>query len=292
MDLIERLYFQIGEKIRTGRERSQLTQEDLARKVGLTRTSITNIEKGQQRVQVHTLYTIAEFLDISIYELLPLNSLNKPSNFSKLLPKDILPQEREWVANILQFNSNDKKKKFERILDLATNFDPLIFLTNAKVKEAPVPVERIASLYGIHLRYMPFKGSMAGLAYAAQDMKVIGINSNHETPKQRFIIAHELGHLVQFRNEGHDDPRLQLDRNTSPLRYKNIDKHAYANEVNVNDFASKLLIPFGMLKDDLGNKDIEPENEEMIARLASKYEVPPPVIYYRLIKVIDEGLKE
>lgn len=291
MDPAERLYSQIGEKIRTGREHSQLTQEDLARKVGLTRTSITNIEKGQQRVQVHTLYTIAEFLGISIYDLLPPRGSGKFTNISKLMPKDILPHEREWIAEILNFDSNDERKKSEKVLDLDSSIQVRDLLKNARVKEPPVPIERVVMQCGIHLRYLPYKGTMAGLAYTSPAMKVIGVNSNQEPYRKRLIIAHALGHLVQFGKEGLDEPKLQLDRNISPLRYEK-DKHAYNAEVDANDFASKLLIPIGMLKDDLGNKEIEPENGEMIEHLSSRYEVPLPAIYYRLIKVIDDGVKE
>lgn len=49
----------------------EMTQEELGRQVGLTRTSITNIERGRQRVQVHTLYAIAGALRVQPAELLP-----------------------------------------------------------------------------------------------------------------------------------------------------------------------------------------------------------------------------
>ncbi len=48
-----------------------LSQEDLATKVGLTRVSVTNIENGKHRVQIHTLYAIALALEVSLSELLP-----------------------------------------------------------------------------------------------------------------------------------------------------------------------------------------------------------------------------
>ena len=48
-----------------------LSQEDLATKVGLTRVSVTNIENGKHRIQVHTLYAIARTLEVPIGELLP-----------------------------------------------------------------------------------------------------------------------------------------------------------------------------------------------------------------------------
>lgn len=61
----------IGSRIQLLRKEQGLTQEFLAAQVGLTRTSITNLESGKQRVNLETLYDIAEWLDVEIYDLLP-----------------------------------------------------------------------------------------------------------------------------------------------------------------------------------------------------------------------------
>src|SRR5260370_37293220 len=53
------LYVAIGGRIRAARERVGLTQEALGELVGLGRTSITNIERGRQRMTVHTLLGLA-----------------------------------------------------------------------------------------------------------------------------------------------------------------------------------------------------------------------------------------
>ncbi|WFU80746.1 helix-turn-helix transcriptional regulator [Bradyrhizobium sp. CIAT3101] len=48
-----------------------MTQEELARRVQLSRASITNIEKGRQRVLLHQLIEIADALDAKPSELMP-----------------------------------------------------------------------------------------------------------------------------------------------------------------------------------------------------------------------------
>ena len=48
-----------------------MTQERLGTLVGLSRTSITNIEKGRQHVPLHQLYRIADALDVTPTMLLP-----------------------------------------------------------------------------------------------------------------------------------------------------------------------------------------------------------------------------
>jgi transcriptional regulator with XRE-family HTH domain len=65
-----RLYSAVGLQIREIRIEKGITQEALAKKVKLTRTSLTNIEKGRQKLLLHTLMDIASALDAPAAELL------------------------------------------------------------------------------------------------------------------------------------------------------------------------------------------------------------------------------
>jgi transcriptional regulator with XRE-family HTH domain len=71
-----RLYQALGERLKALREsqqstRGKVTQAKLAEEVGLERTSITNIERGNQKVPLHVLYRICEALQVPISEVLP-----------------------------------------------------------------------------------------------------------------------------------------------------------------------------------------------------------------------------
>ena len=48
-----------------------MTQEALASEIGLSRTSIVNIERGRQQLLLHTLAQISAALSISLQDLLP-----------------------------------------------------------------------------------------------------------------------------------------------------------------------------------------------------------------------------
>ena len=63
-------YAAVGRLIAQARV-GRLTQEALARKAALTRTSIINIEKGRQQILLHTLVDIARALDVPLTDLLP-----------------------------------------------------------------------------------------------------------------------------------------------------------------------------------------------------------------------------
>lgn len=71
MPEIESIYATIGHAIQSERDALGFSQSDLAQELGLTRTSVTNIEAGRQRLQVHTLYRIACALAIPVTALLP-----------------------------------------------------------------------------------------------------------------------------------------------------------------------------------------------------------------------------
>lgn len=58
----ERIYKQIGLSIRYFREQRGWSQQELANKVKLTRTSICNIEAGRQRILLHDVLTFTKAL--------------------------------------------------------------------------------------------------------------------------------------------------------------------------------------------------------------------------------------
>lgn len=63
-------YKQVGQNIRLRRPKN-LSQEALGSAVGLTRTSISNIESGRQKMLLHTLIDIADALKVEASMLLP-----------------------------------------------------------------------------------------------------------------------------------------------------------------------------------------------------------------------------
>ena len=64
-------YQQLGENIRRCRKQSKLSQDTLAKLIGLTRTSLTNIENGRQHPPLHTFCALVEKLKVDFSELLP-----------------------------------------------------------------------------------------------------------------------------------------------------------------------------------------------------------------------------
>ena len=81
-DKKEQFYGCLGKKITKLRQASAMTQQELASAIGLTRTSITNIEKGRQPVFTHVLWQIGNVLGVDDINLF-LNEINIDSTFSE-----------------------------------------------------------------------------------------------------------------------------------------------------------------------------------------------------------------
>lgn len=70
MRQIEPVYRQLGAKIESIRTTLGWKQDDLAKKVGLTRTSIVNIEGGRQRILLHDVERFAKAFQVEAKILL------------------------------------------------------------------------------------------------------------------------------------------------------------------------------------------------------------------------------
>lgn len=64
-------YVEVGRRIANQRVRLNKTQDQLAEAVDLSRTSLTNIERGKHGVMAHTLHRLADELRVSASDLLP-----------------------------------------------------------------------------------------------------------------------------------------------------------------------------------------------------------------------------
>lgn len=103
---LENFYAGLGQRIREERIRHGLTQKDLADKVDLTRTSVTNIELGRQKLLVHTLIEIAEALDLDPGTLLPQESSQEGHDLEEENLENALQKrpadERKWIQSALE----------------------------------------------------------------------------------------------------------------------------------------------------------------------------------------------
>lgn len=73
-------YKELGKRVSRARKARKLSQEKLAKHLGLSRTSVTNIEKGRQPVDVDVLVKIANQLRADLLDLIPEGAILKPAD--------------------------------------------------------------------------------------------------------------------------------------------------------------------------------------------------------------------
>lgn len=76
-----------------------MSQAALAERVGLSRTSVTNIEKGRQRIPFDVLFSLADALKVDAKSLVPASNPATPPDLEEKLPKD--EAERRAVQQVV-----------------------------------------------------------------------------------------------------------------------------------------------------------------------------------------------
>jgi transcriptional regulator with XRE-family HTH domain len=68
---MEPFYREFGDRLRRARMAKGVSQAAVAPGVGLSRTSVANIERGRQRLSLHLLMEFARVLEVEPCDLLP-----------------------------------------------------------------------------------------------------------------------------------------------------------------------------------------------------------------------------
>lgn len=67
----QQVYPIVGTKIAQFRKAKKMSQEDLASKIGMSRASVVNIEKGRQHPPLHLVWQLADALEVEMAHFLP-----------------------------------------------------------------------------------------------------------------------------------------------------------------------------------------------------------------------------
>jgi Zn-dependent peptidase ImmA (M78 family) len=158
-------------------------------------------------------------------------------------------------------------------------------LAEFDITRCPVDVDYIAQRKGITVRLMPLEEGLSGMIFV-KDAAIIVVNSLHHVNRQRFTLAHELGHfelhMKEIGTEVHVDKTfLAFARDAKSS--SGLDR----KEVEANRFASELLVPQQMLDRELGGHLVDLENEALIATLADRFEVSRQMMTFRIAELVE-----
>lgn len=159
-------------------------------------------------------------------------------------------------------------------------------LVRVSVLKPPVPVEEIVRAYGLTIRFEPTAGEISGALYVEGPRAVIGVNALHHANRQRFTIAHELGHYL-LHAPAPSPERLfaKVDRHVLSAVWNRDAKSSAATdleEIQANQFAAELLVPLEMLRRDVQSSRYNLEDDDDLRKLANRYRVSLQVLNYRL----------
>ncbi|HOJ92360.1 MAG TPA: ImmA/IrrE family metallo-endopeptidase [Dictyoglomaceae bacterium] len=107
-------------------------------------------------------------------------------------------------------------------------------LSYFSITKPPVKPDLIAYGLGIDITVEKLPEKVSGLLYLSPKIQVIIVNREHPRVRQRFTVAHELGHFFLHQK--------------NPVYTEYLDKEEDTFEYEANTFAGNLLLPDFMLK--------------------------------------------
>ena len=113
----ERLYELVGQKVERQRREARLSQTQLAERCGLARGSIANIESGNQRPTLHTLWSLADALQVDMRSFLPSSDEFHTSKTNTARPKitgrlaKAAGESRNQITSFIEKVSSDVNRR-------------------------------------------------------------------------------------------------------------------------------------------------------------------------------------
>lgn len=245
---------ELGERLQNARKARGLTQQTVADFLGVARTTVTAIEKGERRLQATELARLAARYGRSVAELLRGGAA--ATGFAVQLRSSWSPQQ------VLEESLDLHFEEFERLCDDYVELERLCAAPLPKKYPSPYEIgtlvpERAAEDaavserqrlgigdgpltnlrdvlegdVGLRIFFMDLPSRISAIfGYKDELGGCIAVNRNHPVDRQRFSCAHEYGHFVSRRNV----PEI-----TSTRRYQRVPEH----ERFADAFARSFLMP-------------------------------------------------
>lgn len=153
------------------------------------------------------------------------------------------------------------------------------------IKQEPVAVEKIAVLLGATVKYGEFDDELSGMVFIKDNVPVIGVNAKHHPFRQRYTIAHEIGHLTLHRHR--IEQGIHVDKEYPVLRRDAASATGEVlMEIEANAFAAELLMPEALLEKYGANAVADIDDEEAVKALAKQFRVSASAMRYRLLGLL------
>jgi len=157
-------------------------------------------------------------------------------------------------------------------------------LRDTETFRVPVAIDRVAQRLNLTMEAGALGDNVSGMLIVRGERGAIGYNSAHARVRQRFTIAHEIGHFLLYAKST-GKARLFIDgyisfRGDAPSSTKR-----ERDEVEASQLGAALLMPRSLLKKELLNNDLNLDDDESIEFLAKRFQVSSPAMANRLLKL-------
>jgi Zn-dependent peptidase ImmA (M78 family) len=143
------------------------------------------------------------------------------------------------------------------------------------IKGPPVPVKDLVAGHVLTLEMVLREEGYDG--ELVPELRLIRLNSQKPSVRQRFTLAHELGHWVLFHAERSlDDSEWQPEGDDEPVSVTTISKR---RDGESNIFAAELLMPTAWVRTDWKTCG------RSVPKLAVRYDVSEEAMWYRVMEL-------
>ena len=267
----------VGAQIRTARDAEGLTQGELAEGVGRTRAAVSLWEAGERMPSVDDLLAVAAVLDRPVEFFLP-SPADEPTRETAAVSLRAVAVQLSGtkvgseVARAIREVEKDPAPTGSfrpRSRDPIESAQEL--LSAMRATRPPIDVDHAADICGVGVIRQHFSSdALSGFLLHLGDRRTIGVNALHSDGRQRFTLAHELGHLVLGH---HADFHIDL---FSPVSAGDPPEYDWRHERAANTFAANLLMPAGMVQRD------RVEGKQSLTSMARRYQVSEEAMGIRL----------
>ena len=161
-------------------------------------------------------------------------------------------------------------------------------LRKYEIEHPPIPVEDIADWEGALIVRNNFDGTESGFTLRDGNRIIIGVNTRTSRKRQRFTIAHEIGHVVLHQSPLIVDHSVRMDwrDDVSSLGTEK-------QEIEANAFGAALLMPQEMVLASAKQYSLRAPGslagttwrEQLISELAREFDVSTDAMGFRLINL-------
>lgn len=153
-------------------------------------------------------------------------------------------------------------------------------LTSFGAVSCPVDIEAVAVHRGLKVLPYPLGDDVSGLLAIENGIGTIGYNKSEPKVRRRFTIAHELGHYELHRSQNNLFVDKQFILRSDKINYTSAVTQAMEQEANA--FASIILMPTDLVKEQVAVIEMDLGSEEAIKELAKRFDVSMTAMSLRI----------